>query len=66
MDDLEPLLRGVGVAALIRYDDNRTDHSEEGSYWPSADVLVFKHAGKFFSLLVAEMGWQNEWDDSWD
>lgn len=66
MDDLEPLLRGVGVAALIRYDDNRTDHWEEGSYWPSTNVLVFKHAGKIFSLVVASMQWQYEWEDEWD
>jgi len=60
---LEPLLRGVSVAALLDCSDNHTCDWDEGSYWADASVLVFEFGGRTFSLVTAHMGWRYEWDD---
>jgi len=60
---LEPLLRGVSVAAVLDYSDNHACHEDEGSYWADASVLVFEFGERTFSLAKAHMGWRYEWDD---
>jgi hypothetical protein len=63
LKSLKPLLRGVLVAAVIDYScDNHTCWWDEGSFWPSACMLIFEYAGKTFSLVVASMGWTDEWE----
>ncbi|KAL7526443.1 hypothetical protein ACHAWF_001770 [Thalassiosira exigua] len=64
MKALEPLLRGKTDAVLINYSgDNRICDWDEGTYYPSAMVLLFEHSGQCFSLVVAAMGWRYEWQD---
>merc|ERR1712129_411151 len=53
---LEPLLRGIKDAVLIDYsNDNRICYWDEGTYYPSAQVLVFEYSGQRYSLVRAGM-----------